>query len=177
MIRIVGGESQDRVVSVKIGEKYFSLQTGNIELCSKLIEGPYPDYKKVIPQENPKHAIIDKASLISSVKRVSVLSNQKTNLVQFNFTENELELVVSNRDIGGEAREIIPVEYSGEEHAIGFNGHYFAEILGIINSKKVRIEMNTQISACLLFPVFDEESEKKAENLFLIMPLRILDEI
>ena len=145
-------------------------------LYSKLIEGPYPDYSKVIPQNNSKFCIIDRNALQIAVRRVSVLSNQKTRLIKFTFSKNNLEILVSNREIGGEAREEIAVEYDNDNHTIGFNSQYLLEILEIIKTDKIKLEMNTQISGCLIFPCIDEKDDIKFNDLFLIMPLRILDE-
>jgi DNA polymerase-3 subunit beta len=177
LVRILDSKSADEMVKVNIGDKYISFSTPNLMMCSKLIEGPYPDYTKVIPRNNPKKAIIDKAILQNAVRRVSVLSNQKTHLVKFGFSKGNLEIVVLNRDIGGEAREIISIDYDNDSHNIGFNGQYLLEILEIIKTPKVMIEMNTQISACLIFPVYENETDKKSEDLFLIMPLRIIEEL
>jgi len=177
LVRILDSKAADEMVKVNIGDKYISFSTPNLMMCSKLIEGPYPDYTKVIPRNNPKKAIIDKAILQNAVRRVSVLSNQKTHLVKFGFSKGNLEIVVLNRDIGGEAREIISIDYDNDSHNIGFNGQYLLEILEIIKTPKVMIEMNTQISACLIFPVYENETDKKSEDLFLIMPLRIIEEL
>ena len=176
LVRILDVENKDTVIDIYIGEKYIEFRNDTLALYSKLIEGPYPDYEKVIPMNNPKNAVIERGNLLEAVRRVSVLSNQKTHLVKFIFKENDLETIVQNRDIGGEAVQHIPVKYEGEEHTIGFNATYFLEILNIIKSPSVRLEMNTQISACLIFPAYEKEDDKKSEDLFLIMPLRILDE-
>ncbi len=176
LVRILETEDNDKTIHVSISDKYILFTNEELKLCSKLIEGLYPDYKNVIPKDNPKEAIIDKNTLLEAVRRVSVLSNQKTHLIKFNFKDKELEIVVLNRDIGGEARQIIPINYKGEDHIIGFNGSYLSEILSIIKTQTIRIEMNTQISACLLYPYYKKEEDKKSEDLYLIMPLRILDE-
>ena len=177
LVRIMDTEDADTNLKVSFGEKYILFTCGTLTLCSKLIDGPYPDYDKVIPKNNPKNAIIDRGVLLEAVKRVSVLSNQKTHLVKFVFNKNELEVVVMNRDIGGEARQVIPIDYDGDEHIIGFNASFFLEILSIIKTAKIRLEMNTQISACLLFPIYEDSDEKVSDDLFLIMPLRILEEV
>ncbi len=174
--RILDQHKPDQLISVTLGEKYVLFKTDDVKICSKLIEGPYPDYEKAIPKVNPKKAIVDKNALFEAVKRVSVLSNQKTHLVKFQFKHAAVEVIVLNRDIGGEAREIVPAEYDAPEHAVGFNAQYFMEILGIISTPKIRIEMNTHISACLIFPVYAKETDQKTEDLFLIMPLRILED-
>ncbi len=177
LIKILPGDDLEEKVHVAIGEKYIQFTYDTMTLCSKLIDGPYPDYEKVIPKSNPKKAIIENSVLQEAVRRVSVLSSQKTHLVKFTFEDNQLEIVVLNRDIGGEARQIIPVEYEGEKHSIGFNASYLSEILSIAKSARVRIEMNTQISACLVFPIHEEEEMRRGDELFLIMPLRIMDEM
>lgn len=177
LIKIISGDNPDDKVHVSIGDKYIQFTFDALTLCTKRIDGPYPDYEKVIPKSNPKKAIVENATLQEAVRRVSVLSSQKTHLVKFTFEQDQLEIVVLNRDIGGEARQIIPVEYDGEKHSIGFNASYLSEILSIAKSPKVRIEMNTQISACLVFPLHEDEEQKKGDELFLIMPLRIMDEM
>jgi DNA polymerase-3 subunit beta len=170
-------EEKEKMVRVALSEKYVTLSADSFKICSKLYDGPYPDYEKAIPKSNTKIVFVEKSQLSEAVRRVSVLSNQKTHLVKFTFSKGNLEIVVLNRDIGGEAREVIPVEYDGERHAIGFNALFFNEILNIIEEKKVRIEMNTQISACLIFPVYENDENKKSDDIFLIMPLRIIEEM
>lgn len=177
LVRILDLKNSEDKVKIVLGDKYVTFSTPSLIMCSKLIDGPYPDYSKVIPRNNPKKAVISKISLQDAVRRVSVLANQKTHLVKFIFSKGNLEIVVQNRDIGGEAREVFPVEYEDDDHTIGFNGQYFLEILDIIKTSKIRLEMNTQISACLLFPEYEKEEEKVSEDLFLIMPLRIMEEI
>jgi DNA polymerase III subunit beta len=174
LVRILD-DKKDATITVFVNEKYVVFTTNTFTLCSKLIDGPYPDYHKVIPSNNPKEAVIDRLSLVNAVKRASVLSNQKTHLVKFVFSKDTLEVVVVNKEIGGEAKEKIPIEYKGDTHNIGFNAQYFNEILDIVKTDKIKIMMNTQISACLIYPVYQKEEEKLSEDLFLIMPLRIME--
>jgi|WetSurMetagenome_2_1015567.scaffolds.fasta_scaffold00026_29 DNA polymerase III subunit beta len=174
--RITEGKKAEELIEVTLGEKYALFSNNEVKICSKLIEGPYPDYEKAIPKTNPKKAIIGKQALFEAVKRVSILSNQKTHLVKLLFKRGKVEVIVLNKDIGGEARENITVEYDGPDHAVGFNAQYLMEILSIISVPKVRIEMNTHISACLLFPNYEKEEDAKSDDLFLIMPLRILED-
>jgi len=177
LVKITDSKSQDESVKVVIGDKYVSFETPSFIMVSRLIEGQYPDYEKVIPKNNPKTVIADKAGLLETVRRVSVLSSQKNHLVKLVFNQGTVEAIVKNTEIGGEAREILPVEYDGEEHIVGFNGQYFSEIIDIVKTEKVRLEMNTQISACVIYPEYKDEKEKTSDDLFLIMPLRIMDEV
>lgn len=176
LIRIIDNKNEEKI-NIEIGEKYIRFYTNFFSMYSKIMDGPYPDYTKVIPKNNPKFAIIDKDILQVAVKRVSVLSNQKTHLIKFSFCKNSLEIIVSNREIGGEARDVIQVIYDNDDHSIGFNSHYLLEILDIIKTDKIRLEMNTQISASLIYPYFEDSEKQESEDTFLIMPLRIIDEI
>jgi DNA polymerase-3 subunit beta len=174
LVRIIGEKNSENI-QIKINEKYILFAAGSFLLCTKLIDGPYPDYSKVIPANNPKEAIIDRASLLNAVRRAMVLSNQKTHLVKFIFSENMLEVIVVNKEIGGEAKEKIAIEYRGDGHQIGFNAQYFNEIIDIARTPKIKLNMNTQISACLIYPVYEKEEEKISDDLFLLMPLRIME--
>jgi DNA polymerase III subunit beta len=175
LLRVLDAKEEE-MVTVEVGEKYIVFSTPSMKMYSKLLIGSYPEYSKVIPLNNPKSAVIERNALQIAVKRVAVLSNQKTHLVKFTFSENNCEIVVSNHEIGGEAQENIPIEYSGDIHSIGFNSHYLLEILDIIATEKIKIEMNTQISACLLFPCHKEDAVISSKDLFLIMPLRVHEE-
>ncbi len=174
LVRIISDKNTENI-RVTVTEKYIVFKTASFLLCTKLIDGPYPDYSKVIPSNNPREAVIDRESLLNAVRRAMVLSSQKTHLVKFIFSENMLEVVVVNKEIGGEAKEKIAIEYRGTEHQIGFNAQYFNEIIDIARTPKIRLNMNTQISACLIYPVFEKEEDKLSEDLFLLMPLRIME--
>jgi len=177
LVRITDSDDTEEVLKIVIGEKYISFGAPSFTMVSKLVDGQYPEYGKVIPKNNPRIVVADRVSMFDAARRVSVMSNAKTNLIKLIFRNGEMEATVINKEIGGEARESVGVEYEGDEHIVGFNGKYFTEILDIMKTEKVRLEMNTQISACVIYPVYADEKDKVSEDLFLIMPLRILDEI
>jgi DNA polymerase III subunit beta len=172
----ISAEGADERLSVRMGDKYVLFEGEGFRLCSKLLEGPYPDHEKVIPKKNPKTATIARVLLVDAVRRVLVLSSQKTHLVKMRFSGTTAEVMALNRDIGAEAREVIPISYESPELVIGFNGVYLSEILNIVDTATVKIEMNTQISACLVLPNPAPDAKGLHEELFLIMPLRLMDE-
>jgi len=160
-------------VDFTISDRNIVFSVDGFTLSAKLIDGPYPDYEKGIPNEFSKSVIIDRKNLISAIKRVSVLSNKKTGLVKFNFEDNNINICANNREIGGEANQIIPVKYDGEDNfLIGFNGTYLLEILNIIKTQDIKINMNGQFSATVISEVLETENN---DSLFLVMPLRIFD--
>jgi DNA polymerase-3 subunit beta len=178
LMKIADPKNVEELLKVVIGDKYISFATPSFTMVAKLIDGMYPEYNKVIPKNNPKVIIADRIAFFEAVRRVSVLSSQKNRLIKLAFKTNLMEATVMNREIGGEAQEIVPIQYDGDEYIVGFNGQYFTEILDIISTQKVRLEMNTQISACLIFPEYEDEKDKTSDDLFLLMPLRITtDEI
>jgi DNA polymerase-3 subunit beta len=172
----ISAEGTEQRMTVRMGEKYVLFEGEGFRLCSKLLEGPYPDHEKVIPKKNPKTATIERSILVDAVRRVLVLSSQKTHLVKLRFSGTTAEVMVLNRDIGAEAREVVPIAYESPELVIGFNGVYLSEILNIVDTATVKIEMNTQISACLVLPNPAKDAKGQHDELFLIMPLRLMDE-
>jgi DNA polymerase-3 subunit beta len=174
--RITDSGNQDEFLSVIVCERYVSFGTPSFTMVSKLIEGKYPDYGKVIPRNNPRVVVIDRLPVLDVAKRVVVLANARNNFIKFTFKDGKMNAHVLNKDIGAESWDSVPVEYDGEEHVVGLDGKLFIEILEILKTDKVRIEMNTQISACVIHPVYADEKDKVSEDLFLLMPLRIMDE-
>jgi DNA polymerase-3 subunit beta len=174
--RITDAGNQDEFLSVVVCEKYVSFSTPSFKMVTKLIEGKYPDYGKVIPRNNPRVVVADRVSVLDVAKRVVVVANTRNHFIKFTFKDGKMDAHVSNKEIGAEAWDAVPVEYEGEEHVVGLDGKLFIEILEILKTEKVRVEMNTQISACVIHPVYSDEKDKVSEDLFLLMPLRIMDE-
>jgi DNA polymerase III subunit beta len=154
---------------VVIGQGAIIIDFGSTVIFSKLIEGPYPDYRQVIPQGNSKVVHIDTAALEATVRRVSVLSSSITHQVRFSLTRGSMEVTTVNADIGGEARETVAVRYDGDPVTIGFNATFLSEILRKIGTEELMIELEAPTSACLVKPAAGDGYEQ----LYLIMPLRL----
>ena len=167
-------EKEATDLTTHIGSTYVVFNVDNSTITSKLIQGPYPNYKQVIPKGNDKVAKADKTELMSAIRRAAILSSGKTHQVKFAFKEDTLELSSVNRDFGGEAEEKVPVSYSAEPLDIGFNSGFFIEILKLTDTPRVRMSMNTPLSACLFYPENEENTE--LEYFFLLMPLRLLND-
>ena len=166
--RIVsGGIDLERII---FSEGMVLFQFGGTTVFSKLIEGPYPDFRQVIPAQNSKNVYVSTEELAAAVRRVSVLSSTITHQVRFSLTPGQLEISTSNVDIGGESCENISVRYEGESLLAGFNAQFLLEILKKIESEEVLLELESPTSACILKPIVKEE---KGEHIYLIMPLRL----
>lgn len=171
---VVKFSKETEEIGVVLAEKHVIFDLGRMVLTSRLIEGPYPNYRQVIPKETTKRFNVDRDELFGTVRRVSILSNALTHQVRFSFKEGELELRTANADLGAEAKESLKGEYSGDPMDAGYNATYLLDILKQIDSPRVQLDLNSSSSAALVRPVAESESEAEAEDyLCLIMPLRL----
>ncbi|MGM0442767.1 MAG: DNA polymerase III subunit beta [Fibrobacterota bacterium] len=167
-------------IQFSLHDKYIVFTLDGFTLSSKLIKGPYPDYEKGIPTEFSRSAYLQRGPLMESIRRVSTLSSNKSQLVKLVFTADTLTISTNNRDIGGFAQQNIPVSFSGageETFNIGFNSRYLQEILSVIEADEVKFNMNDEVMAVVITPEYGEEESRllESDDLFLIMPLKIFE--
>ena len=118
-------------------------------LTSRLMEGNYPNYQQVLPKEHNKFASADKAVLEGAIRRVSVLSRDKTSAVKITFAPEGMTLFSSHPDFG-EATEDIPAKHKGENITTGFNARYLLDVLGVVDGESVTLQMDNPLSPCLV---------------------------
>jgi DNA polymerase-3 subunit beta len=120
-------------------------------LTSRLMEGTYPNYQQVIPKdkEADKRVTVVKAELEGALRRVAVLSRDKTNAVKVTFAPGKITLFSSNPDFG-EATEELPAQYRGETLTTGFNARYLLDVLGVVDGESVTLQMDAPLSPCLV---------------------------
>ena len=167
IVKLMG--SHKGPVKVTLGETQILFDMGHAHVLSRLIEGPYVNYAQVIPQNNKKELRIASEDLLPAVRRVSILSSSYTRQVSFKLNSGQVELSAASPEIGGEAREVVPAQYSSEEIEVGYNAQYLMEILRRMDTSEVRFELNDHVTAALLRPM----EQKEGEDYFcLLMPLR-----
>lgn len=137
----------------------------SIEFTTKMIDGRYPDYRRVIPNHNQKIARINIDDFKQAIHRVSILSNEKDGYIIITFTSDEVKLVASNRD-QDEANEYVEVDYSGEDIEIAFSAQYLSDILNCLDSGTAEIRMGKEIESVLILD--PEDLVKK----YIVMPRR-----
>ncbi|PIP54153.1 MAG: DNA polymerase III subunit beta [Bacteroidetes bacterium CG23_combo_of_CG06-09_8_20_14_all_32_9] len=152
---------------------FFSLASN--KLICRLTEGNYPAYNSVIPVNNPNKLTVDRVELINSLKRVSVFSNQATNLVRLQITGNQLTISAQDIDFSISAVERIPCSFDGEAMEIGFKSIFLMEILLNISSTDVRFELSDPSRAGIILP--SEIDNKDEEVLMLLMPMMLNENI
>ncbi len=161
--RIVGSGEE---VQVAINENQFILRMPNFLLMARLIEGTFPNYEQVVPRAHPTRITTSRAALAGALRRVSVLSEERTKPVKFSLTPGTLRLSAYHPDFG-EAEESLDVEYAGEEIVIGFNSRYVLDALTAQAAEQVVMELKDSLSPGVI-KSFEEEGA-----LCVIMPMRI----
>ena len=153
------------------GENHIGFRSPFTAVYTRLIEGPYPNYEQVIPKDNDRVAIADKVSLVSALKRMSVVASDQTHRIRLSFNSGMLKFSVQTPDLG-EAQDELPIRYTGDQLDIGFNASYLLEILRYIPTDDVRITLKAPERAATLEP---EGWSDPAQYLCLVMPLRLVD--
>jgi DNA polymerase-3 subunit beta len=118
-------------------------------LTSRLMEGNYPNYQQVIPKEQPKQIVLEKAEFEGALRRVAVLSRDKTNAVKVTLSSGHMTLFSSNPDFG-EATEELPAKYAGDPLTTGFNARYLLDVLSVVDGESVSLQIETPLSPCLI---------------------------
>ena len=135
-------------------------------MVSKLIDGNYPNYLQVVPAKSSKKVTVSKEVMTHAVKRVSILSKEKTNAVKLQLEKERIILSTNNPEIG-EASEELAVDYAGEGIAIGFNSRYLMDVLMSMDREHIAIELNDPLSPCLITEDGDEHYK------CVVMPMRV----
>jgi DNA polymerase-3 subunit beta len=146
------------------------IKYGTTQMSCRLIDARFPDYKVVIPTENPYRLTVGTSDFQSALRRVSIFSNKSTNQVALNITGNELQLAAQDVDFSFEGNERMKCQYSGEDLVIAFNAKFLIEMLGATDSEEVNIELSTPTKAGIIRPAEKDENE---ELLMLVMPLML----
>lgn len=160
-------DNKGKLAEFSINNKEFSLKIEGYTLTSKLIEGNYPDYKKVFPESLPNTLTVDKQTLKLALQRMSILSSEQYKGVKLNVDKSELRLSATN-PMQEQGEDIISCQYTGDQIEVGFNLSYIIEVIDAINSEELKIMLNTADSGCLISSEKDEANGK-----YIIMPMRI----
>ncbi len=158
-------------VKLAFDDKNAIFELTNYKLICRLVEGNYPSYNSVIPTKNPNKMTIDRLELYNTVKRVSVFSNQASNLIKLNLNESQLIVSAQDVDFSISAVERLKCQYEGDEMEIGFKSTFLLEILSNLSSSDVKVELSDPTRAGLLLPA--ETDHEEEDVLMLLMPMMI----
>jgi DNA polymerase-3 subunit beta len=153
-------------VKIGIGQNHLRAQGPGQTIVTKLIDGKFPDYERVIPKEGEKLVTADREALRATLGRTSILSNEKFRGVRLSLSHGLLKAAAHNPE-QEEAEEDIEVDYVGDEIEIGFNVSYLLDVLGVLKSQSVRIELSDANSSCVLYAPEDLRAR------YVVMPMRL----
>src|SRR5690606_12695453 len=139
---------------------------GSVVLTSKLIDGTFPDYQRVIPTGNDKQLVIDRQSFAAAVDRVSTISSERGRAVKLAIAEGQLTLTVNNPD-SGSATEELAADYSAEPLEIGFNARYLLDVAAQLAGSEAKFMLADAGSPTLIHDTSDENT------LYVLMPMRV----
>ena len=159
-------------VEIQFDSKNAHFKLANYTMICRQVEGRFPNYNGVIPKANPFKVIVDRATLLNALKRVSVFSNQASNLVKLAIEGNQIHISAQDIDFSISAEETITCQFEGDPIKIGFKSSFLVEILGNIDVAEVVLELSDASRAGLILPFEKAENE---EILMLLMPMLLND--
>jgi len=158
----------DEEVRFQKGENHLFFDVGERTLISRMIDGQFPAYERVIPKANDKHIEFERDRLTNAVKRVALLSNERSRAVKFHIEKGKVDVTSSSPELG-EAHETLPVEYSGGSMQICFNAQYVLDFLAAVGTDIVSFDVKDEVSQAIVKPVGAEGYDYT----YVIMPMRI----
>ena len=160
-------QSGDAPANVSLGDNHLKVEAASFTFISKLVDGKFPDYQRVLPKQSTKVVVAEKDVLRSALSRAAILSNEKYRGIRMNLSNDQLQVVANNPE-QEEAEEIVTVAYTGDSLEIGFNVSYLLDVLGVIGDDEVRVSLSDPSGSALL-----ESNAEHANALYVVMPMRL----
>ena len=159
-------DEDDQKAEIGLSKNQLIFKKGGLLLLARLMEGSYPNYQQVVPKENERRAVMKKTELEGALRRVSILSREKTHAVKMVLEKDSLTLSSSNPDMG-EAKETFAVNFKQDGVTAGFNARYLLDVLAAVDGEEVALEFKDSLSPCLVRPSADQD------YLCVVMPMRV----
>ena len=164
LLRLLG--SEDNQITVEIGKNHLRVNLPNLQFTSKLIDGRFPEYQRVLPEESDNRAIIDKLQLKQALSRASILSNEKYKGIRL-ILDNNIMVIQAHNPEHEEAEDEIEIEYKGDRLEVGFNVVYLLDVLNALESDKVEVIIQDANSSALIV------SPESQASRYVVMPMRL----
>jgi DNA polymerase-3 subunit beta len=163
------GSGNDEV-TLSYNSNHLFVAHGHTQMSCRLIDARFPDYKVVIPTDNPYKLMVNKSDFQGALRRVSVFSNKSTNQVVLSISGSELQMAAQDIDFSFEGNERMACQYDGEDLQIAFNAKFLIEMLNAADDDEVKMELSTPTKAGIIRPTEADENE---DLLMLVMPLML----
>ncbi|MGB0450146.1 MAG: DNA polymerase III subunit beta, partial [Porticoccaceae bacterium] len=158
--------SDEGAVRVAMGSNHIRVNGADYCFTSKLVDGAYPDYDRVLPKGGDKQVVGDRAELKQAFGRTAILSNEKYRGVRIMLSNGAIKMVANNPE-QEEAEEVVGVDYAGDELEIGFNVSYLLDVLNVLKGEGVRLTLSDSSSSALV------EDAADGSAVYVVMPMRL----
>lgn len=160
-------------LKVVLGENQIAFHLDKIRLVSRLIEGHFPDYRKVIPKKYKERVVLAREPFLLALKRVAVLTSEKSSSVRLDISKNRMLLTTTAPEVG-DAREELVLDYEGEDVSVAFSPGYMLDFLKNEEEEKIYLELTDSLSPGLMRPAISAEGRSAEEKyLYVIMPMKL----
>lgn len=156
----------DTLLKVKLGSNHLRIHSSEFIFTSKLVDGRFPDYRRVLPKDGDKLISVDRGEFKASLARAAILSNEKFRGIRMNVADGEVTITANNPE-QEEAVEVIDVDYEGPNLEIGFNVAYMIDVMNALHSESVKISLADSNSSALI------EDPNSDDALYVVMPMRL----
>jgi DNA polymerase-3 subunit beta len=136
-----------------------------------MIDVNFPNYMEVIARDNDRHVMVDRERLLSTIRRISLVANERTRAVRFDFAPGKLTVSSTNPELG-DARETVPIDYAGNPFFVGLNAAYVTDFLSAVDTPQVSLDLKDENSQCIGKPSTSSD-DLPYEYLYVVMPMRL----
>ena len=169
ILRLEGGE--EGIVIFGVSENQLFFEAGDRRLLARMIDVNFPNYMEVISRDNDRRVMVDRERLLSTIKRISLVANERTRAVRFDFAPGKLTVSSTNPELG-DARETVPIDYAGQPFFVGLNAAYVMDFLSATDTPSVSLDLKDENSQCIGRPATSAE-DLPYDYLYVVMPMRL----
>ena len=169
ILRLEPGE--DGNVRFGVSENQLFFEAGDRRLMARMIDVNFPNYMEVIARDNDRKVMVDRERLLSTIRRVSLVANERTRAVRFDFAPGKLTVSSTNPELG-DARETVPIDYAGNPFFVGLNAAYLTDFLSAVVTPSVTLDLKDENSQCIGRPASTAE-DLPYDYLYVVMPMRL----
>jgi len=169
ILRLEAGE--EGTVRFGVSDNQLFFDAADRRLMARMIDVNFPNYMEVISRDNDRHVMVDRERLLSTIKRISLVANERTRAVRFDFAPGKLTVSSTNPELG-DARETVPIDYAGQPFFVGLNAAYVMDFLSATDTPSVSLDLKDENSQCIGRPASTAE-DLPYDYLYVVMPMRL----
>jgi DNA polymerase-3 subunit beta len=163
--------AEDGTVKFGVSDNQLFFDAGDRRLLARMIDVNFPNYMEVISRDNDRRVMVDRERLLSTIKRISLVANERTRAVRFDFAPGKLTVSSTNPELG-DARETVPIDYAGAPFFVGLNAAYVMDFLSATDTPSVSLDLKDENSQCIGRPATNAE-DLPYDYLYVVMPMRL----